>query len=257
MSNTETVLEAREGTIKIIQYNKPKRKNAIDPDMYIRVTKIMNEAAKDSDISVLVLTGTGDYYSSGNDLVAAMEHTGERDSMTVLKDFIEAFITFPKLLIAIVNGPAIGVAATTLGLFDLVFASESAFFYTPFTKLGIVAEGCSTLTFPRLIGDRKAAEMLLFNHKMSAQEALDCGFVNYLYKPEEIQSKVWDKIIEVSQLPTESVINTRNLIKRNHMDDLLKANEMEIEELQKIWTSGTYLKNLQQFSKKKTNKSKL
>ncbi|KAI5645378.1 enoyl-CoA hydratase/isomerase domain-containing protein [Phthorimaea operculella] len=258
MNNTETVLEAREGTIKIIQYNKPKRKNAIDPDMYIRVTKMVNEAAKDSEVSVLVVTGTGDYYSSGNDLVAAMERMGERDSlMYVLKDFIDAFITFPKLLIAIVNGPAIGVAATTLGLFDLVFASESAFFYTPFTKLGIVAEGCSTITFPRLIGDRKATEMLLFNHKMSAQEALECGFVNYLYKPEEIQSKVWDKIIEVSQLPTESVNITRSLIKRNLTDDLLKRNEMEIDELHKIWTSGTYLNNLQQFSDKKSNKSKL
>lgn len=73
--------------------------------------------------------------------------------------------------------------------------------------------------------------MLLFNHKMTAQEALEYGFVNYLYKPEELQSKVWNKIVEVSQFPQESVAITRSLMKRNLTDDLLKTNEMEIQEL--------------------------
>ncbi|XP_063825240.1 enoyl-CoA delta isomerase 3, peroxisomal-like [Ostrinia nubilalis] len=165
--------------------------------------------------------------SSGNDLTAAFNYEGVYDLYPVLRDFIRAFIEFPKMLVAIVNGPAIGIAATTLPLCDLVFASENSYFYTPFTKLGIVAEGCSSFTFSRIMGERKALEMLLFNYKMPAIEALQCGFVNELYKPEELQHKVWDKIIEVTNMKRESLIESKKLIRGQIKDHLLEINDKE------------------------------
>lgn len=129
MEIIETIIETRQGSIKIVKYNKPSRKNAIDENMYLRVMNILNSAATDDDISVMVLTGSGDFYSSGNDFSAtAMKPPLENNFETVLHDYIKAFITFPKLLVAIVNGPAIGIAATTLALCDLVFASENVSF---------------------------------------------------------------------------------------------------------------------------------
>lgn len=119
----DTIVENVQENIKIVQYNKPKRKNAIDEEMYIRVTTILQEAANDPDIDVVVLTGTGDYYSSGNDLAAKSQSLAGH-GLESLKKYIDAFITFPKILVAIVNGPAIGIAATTLPLCDLVFAAE-------------------------------------------------------------------------------------------------------------------------------------
>lgn len=122
----ESIIESRHENIKVVKYNKPKRKNAIDEAMYNRVRDILNQAAKDDDISVMVLTGTGDFYSSGNDFRALVQRppVGTTFSSS-LHDYIKAFIEFPKLLVAIVNGPAIGIAATTLALCDLVFASEN------------------------------------------------------------------------------------------------------------------------------------
>lgn len=116
-------MENVQGNIKIVQYNKPKRKNAIDEEMYIKVTMILQEAAVDPDIKVLVLTGTGEYYSSGNDIKAASQ-SPRGTNLKILKEYIDAFITFPKILVAVVNGPAVGIAATTLALCDLVFAAE-------------------------------------------------------------------------------------------------------------------------------------
>lgn len=124
MDSTDTIIETLHGNIKTVRYNKPRRKNAIDSDMYQRVTRILNNAAKDDNVSVMVFTGTGDYFSSGNDLVAARDIHGPT-FFNILHDFIEAFIKFPKLLVAIVNGPAVGIAVTTLPLCDVIFAAEN------------------------------------------------------------------------------------------------------------------------------------
>lgn len=126
MGIKETIIETHQGGIKIVQYNKPNKKNAIDAVMYKRVISILNDAATDDNISVMVLTGTGDFYSSGNDFSKPTDSTGNH--LKILKEYINAFIMFPKILVAIVNGPAIGIAATTLALCDIVFASENVSF---------------------------------------------------------------------------------------------------------------------------------
>ncbi len=68
----------------------------------------------------------------------------------------EAYLGFPKPLIAAVNGPAVGMGVTTASLTDMVVASPSASFHTPFAALGLPAEGCSSYNFPRLLGQANA-----------------------------------------------------------------------------------------------------
>ncbi|KAI8426228.1 hypothetical protein MSG28_005147 [Choristoneura fumiferana] len=206
MDSADTIIETLHGNIKTVKYNKPRRKNAIDSDMYQRVTRILNNAAKDDSVSVMVFTGTGDYFSSGNDLVAARDVHGPT-FFNILHDFIEAFIKFPKLLVAIVNGPAVGIAVTTLPLCDVIFAAENAL------------------------------ELLLFNQKMNAQEALDNGFVNYLYKPEDIQTKVWDKLMEISNVSDYLLTTTKRLMRGPIQDKLIKVNDEEIALLSKAWAA--------------------
>jgi peroxisomal 3,2-trans-enoyl-CoA isomerase len=70
---------------------------------------------------------------------------------------VDAFINFKKPLIAFLNGPAIGISFTILGLFDCVYASDRAFFHAPFTQLALSPEGCSSYTFPRLMGHVKVS----------------------------------------------------------------------------------------------------
>lgn len=87
---------------------------------------------------------------------------------------------------------------------------------------------------------------------MSAKEAFQCGFVNYLYKPQELQSKVWNKIIEVSKLPTNSLTATKKLIRGQIQDQLLKTNEKEMNELNNIWSSNNNRNNIVNVINKKS-----
>lgn len=74
---------------------------------------------------------------------------------------MNAFINFSKPLVALVNGPCIGIAFTVLGLFDMIMASDKATFYAPFTQLALSPEGCSSYTFPKIMGPIRVLTSLL------------------------------------------------------------------------------------------------
>ncbi|NWH61310.1 ECI2 isomerase, partial [Geococcyx californianus] len=158
----ETILVTTKNNITKIMLNRPDKKNAINIKMYREIIKALEEAGK-TDSTIAVITGNGDYYSSGNDLTnfinvpsGGMEKMA-KDGAVLLKDFVGHFIDFPKPLIAVVNGPAVGIIVTVLGLCDIVYATDRATFHTPFSHLGQSPEGCSSYLFPKIMGLAKVS----------------------------------------------------------------------------------------------------
>lgn len=127
----ETLRVTDEGAARTISLNRPARYNALNIAMYTELTRALDAAAEAPHVSVTVLTGAGRYYSSGNDLAELAEVPDDlqakaESSAAMLEDFVDAFIRHPKPLVAAVNGPAIGIAATTLALCDIVWAVRGA-----------------------------------------------------------------------------------------------------------------------------------
>ncbi|XP_060920986.1 enoyl-CoA delta isomerase 2, mitochondrial isoform X2 [Labrus mixtus] len=173
-STYETLLVTTEDKITTIKLNRPAKKNAITSGMYDEIVAALAQAAKDDSV-ITVITGAGDYYSSGNDLSNFTKIPEEgveqlaKSSAELLRRYVSAYIDFPKPLVAVVNGPAVGISVTVLGLFDLVYASERATFHTPFSQLGQSAEGCSSYTFPKIMGHAKV-HTLTHTHTQAAQK---------------------------------------------------------------------------------------
>ncbi|XP_076246917.1 enoyl-CoA delta isomerase 3, peroxisomal isoform X2 [Calliopsis andreniformis] len=209
MNNKDSseILSFVEKGIRKIVLNQPKKRNAINISMYKKLIHILNESIDDSSTHVVVFTGAGNFFSSGNDFSSSlMTQDGNsvdiKSVIDLFKNFIDALITYPKLLIAVVNGPAVGMAVTILPLFDMVYASHMAYFQTPFTSLGLVAEGCSTYTFPKVFGQSKAGDMLYLGYRMNALEAKQYGLVSKVYEHDSLHD-VWIYLKNISTLSVE------------------------------------------------------
>ncbi|XP_018318123.1 enoyl-CoA delta isomerase 2, mitochondrial [Mycetomoellerius zeteki] len=243
------ILSTLENGIQKVVLNKPAKKNAFSFQMYKELKMLLNESAKNNEVLIFVLTANGDFFSSGNDISASMESPLDLTFETV-KELIDTIIMYPKLLIAIVNGPAIGIAATILGIFDIVYASDKAYFQTPFSSLGLIAEGCSSYTFPRLLGHSKAGDMLYLGYKMNAQEAKQRGLVSKVYRHDSLE-EVWNYLNKISTLSSQSILATKRLVSRWNKEILLKVNEEEIKELKNIIDSPELIQRMLNFLSRK------
>ncbi|XP_011645331.1 enoyl-CoA delta isomerase 2, mitochondrial [Pogonomyrmex barbatus] len=229
------ILSTLNNGIQKVVLNKPAKKNALSPQMCKELITLLNESVANNDVLIFVLTANGDFFSSGNDITASMQNSAI--AIGTIKELIDTIITYPKLLIAVVNGPALGIATTILGIFDIVYASNKAYFYTPFSALGLVAEGCSSYTFPKLLGHSKAGDMLYLGYKMSAQEAKQHGFVSEVYNHDSLE-EVWNYLNKIATLSPESILATKRLMRKWNKEILLKVNEEEINEVIKRFESN-------------------
>lgn len=147
------------GSVRIITFNNPKTKNALNKNTYAALTQALKEAGVDETVTLVALTGAGSYYSSGNDMIALSVElkddidTAREQNLNTMRDFVHALIRFPKLLVAVVNGPCFGIAATTIPLCDVVYASESVrsdmFFLRTMYLLHPIISVLNRLTFIR------------------------------------------------------------------------------------------------------------
>lgn len=168
----------RDNNILLVAFSRTQVRNAIDDEVYDDLVDVLQRAASDDSLSAIVLTGSGDFFSSGADLRGgnfSPEPGGRRTAQKPAGRFMLEIITFPKILAAAVNGPAVGIAVTLLMHCDLVHCASSATFWAPFTRLALVPELCSSVTFRETMGMSKANELLLLSREISAQTAMDWG----------------------------------------------------------------------------------
>lgn len=250
------ILMTSEDGITKITLNRPSKKNAITRQMYTDIILALKAASEDDSV-ITVFTGNGDYYCSGNDLSnftnippGGAEELA-RARAILLRDFVGAFIDFPKPLVAVVNGPAVGISVTLLGLFDIVYASDRATFHTPFSSLGQSPEGCSSYLFPKIMGSAKAAEMLIFGKKLTAGEALAQGLVTEVFPDNVFQEEVWAKLRTHSKLPPNSLRISKELLRKNEKETLHAVNAEECRVLQSRWVSDECMNAIVAFMARK------
>jgi len=249
-----TIAVTKEANLRSITLNRPDKLNAFNNEMYNELLHELGEAGRDDDTTVTTITGAGKYFSSGNDMTSFSEvPTGGRREFSTLKGerlirFVDAFIDFPKPLVGLVNGPAIGIGCTMLGLMDVVYASDTATFHVPFTALALTPEACSSRTFPRILGSSLANQMLLFNHKLTAEQAATSGFVSEVLPADVLHSTLAPRLAQYATLPSSALQYSKALVRsETEREELRKLNREESNRLMERWLSDEVFQQAQNF----------
>jgi enoyl-CoA hydratase/carnithine racemase len=206
MSDLEVLAD---GDVVTIRFNRPEKRNAITTAMYAQLAEALTKA---DDAAIVVLTGAGGSFTAGNDLqdMAANPVRGE-DSPP--GRFLQALTTMRPVLVAAVDGPALGIGSTVLLHCDLVYATSRSVFGFPFVDLGLVPEAASTLLLPRLIGHQKAAELMLLGERFSAAEALRIGLITGVVdSPEDLAAVVGERTAALAAKPRAALLAARGLL---------------------------------------------
>ncbi|XP_016994150.2 enoyl-CoA delta isomerase 2 [Drosophila takahashii] len=256
----QQLLVEQQGKLLVVKFNNPKKKNCINRFTYQEMTRVLTEVNDDEGVNLVVFTGVGDIFTAGNDLSQSSQSDDIdaffKQSNATFKAMVLSFVNCKKIVFSLVNGPAIGIGATIVGLCDVAWCSETAYFYTPFTKLGLVPEGGSSYMLPLILGRSKASETLLLNEPLSAQEAYQFNFVSRIFKASELDSVIWPKLRQYSELPTNSLLQGKRLIKEGFVENLIKANESECKQLLQQFQHPEFFQAIMDFASRKA-KAKL
>ena len=204
-----------------IAFDRPDKKNALTGEMYAQLTAALSAAAADRSVRVVLLTGTQDCFTAGNDLADFLARKpGEPSPVFGLFQVLPAF---EKPVVAAVNGPAVGIGTTMLLHCDLVYAGPQARFQMPFVPLGIVPEFGSTFLLPRVAGYQKAAELLLLGQPFTAEQAAAAGIVNAVVPRESLMQEAGKAAAALAALPPESIRLTKRLLKKRDSQAVAEA----------------------------------
>jgi len=197
--------------IMTIRFNRLDKKNALTIGMYTAAADALEAAAGDPQVRVVVITGTDDCFTAGNDLKDFLENV-PRDADAPVFRFMRALSRLPKPAIAAVNGLALGIGTTILLHCDLAYAVPDAVFQTPFVGLGLVPEFASTLLLPRRVGRAAAAEMLFLAETFPAQKAFDLGLLNALVPAAGLEKTVTAKAGVLAAKPPGALRDAKRLL---------------------------------------------
>ncbi len=197
-----SVLLEKDPPLGWLTLNRPEMRNALSLEMISSVRDALDKVEKDPQISILVIRGNGPVFSAGHDL---REMTRKRESLGELREIFTAcnkmmlkLHELPQPVFAQVHGIATAAGCQLVAACDLAVAETGARFATPGVKIGIF---CTTPMIPlvRVVGRRRAMDMLLSGRFVSAEEAFQFGLVNKVVPPEKLAEETRNWALELAQ----------------------------------------------------------
>jgi enoyl-CoA hydratase/carnithine racemase len=223
---TENIKSTYSNGILCLQIHRPEKRNAITPQMYASLAKGLTQADEDEQVKVVVLHGTDSCFTSGNDLNTFRDGPTP-DKLYPHNIFLTALSRVRKPVIAAVNGPALGIGTIMLLHCDLVYAADDVRFSFPFINLGLSPEGGTSYLLPRLAGNRKAMEMVLFGEQFGVVEAQDIDLINEIVTDQLVLDRAMQRAETLAERSPDAVQAAKQLLKSSTADAIALAMSRE------------------------------
>ncbi|XP_066183649.1 chromodomain Y-like protein 2 [Sylvia atricapilla] len=245
----DIVVRKEDGFTHILLSSQTSENNALTPEIMKEVRRALCNASAD-DSKLLLLSAVGSVFCSGLDysyLIGRLSNDRRKESTRIaeaIRDFVKAFIQFKKPIVVAINGPALGLGASILPLCDIVWASEKAWFQTPYATIRLTPAGCSSYTFPQILGVALANEMLFCGRKLTAQEACSRGLVSQVFWPTTFSQEVMLRVKEMASCSAVVLEESKCLMRSFLKSGLEDVNEKECQMLKQLWSSSKGLDSL-------------
>ena len=274
MSAMKHIRVEREGAVGVLTIDRRERLNSLDVETAQDFRRAGLQLARDREVRAVVIRGEGGVFCSGADL-KYIRDGGDQDDLGYLQpetrksgegygeifkqilEYIHSTISeirrAPKPFIAAVDGPAaaggFGIAMSC----DLVVASERAWFEWAYLKTGLTGAESSTFFLPRLLGLRKALELVLLNPRLTAQEALSWGIINRVIPNGSLDAEALKIAARLADAPTAAVAVAKNLLNQAAGMDRLDVHlDAELTELARIADGPNFAEGLSAFFDKRS-----
>lgn len=202
MSQTyETLLLEKRDRVAIITINRPEKRNALNIKTREEGAALLEELRNDNSVGVVVFTGAGDKaFIAGADIAEFAGRTAitQRDVM-MQRSLFTAIDSFPKPVIAMINGFCLGGGCELALACDIRVASEKASFGQPEINLGIIPGGGGTQRLTRLVGEGKAMELIMTGEIIDAQTAFNIGLVNHVVPADQLEARTMEIATRISE----------------------------------------------------------
>jgi len=219
-------------SVATVTLDRPDQLNALNPRMADELFDVAVRCDLENDIRAVVITATGSAFMAGGDLATFAAAGDQRSELitrmaTRLHGAISHFNRMDSPVIAAVNGVAAGAGMSLALSLDLAIAAQSARFVMAYTRIGLTPDGASSYFLPRLVGLRRAQELVLTNRELTAAEALSWGIVNDVVPDDELAARVGQLARNLACGATRSLGPAKRLMREGWNQTL--ESQMEVE----------------------------
>jgi 2-(1,2-epoxy-1,2-dihydrophenyl)acetyl-CoA isomerase len=232
MSNFEHIIFEKQGSIARLALNRPDAANGLDSLMASELKQAAQLCSGDPELKAVVLSASGRFFCAGGDIKEMMSHGDEVGAAvkSLADDLHSAISTLSRMqaaLVVAVNGVAAGAGFSLALIGDIVLAADSSSFTMAYTSAGLCPDGSSSYFLPRLVGLRKAQELMLTNRTLSAQEACALGIVTRVVADDDLAAQAEQVASDLANSARLSTAYVKKLLLASP-DNNLEA-QMELE----------------------------
>lgn len=216
----ETVLRAKDGPIATITINRPEVMNALDLDTMRALLEACKAVEDDEEVRAVVLKGAGRAFVAGGDVGQFRRMIDQpdfpiEDAIEVLQSVTRSIMRMPKPVLASVRGSAAGAGFSLMCACDLAIAANDAMFTLAYAQIGVTPDGGATYTLPRIVGAKRAAELLMLPDLFDAARAERLGLVNWVVPDQELEAETSRIAKRLAHGPTVVYARAKGLLEQS------------------------------------------
>jgi enoyl-CoA hydratase len=244
------------GGVLSVTMNRPDSLNSLTDAMLSGIADAAELAATDDRVRVLRLSGAGRAFSSGAGISGDAETSGGWNTpeqiINEANRAVRSIVALPKPAVAVVNGPAAGVAASLAVACDVVLAAENAYFMLAFTKIGLMPDGGASALFAAAVGRIRAMRMALLAERISAREALDWGLATAVYAADAFDAEVDKVVAKLLSGPAVAFRKTKEAINAATRTELEDAFQREFDGQSQLIVSPDFREGILAFQQRRS-----